>query len=250
MPITRHTGINQMQADPKGSEFFTGVFNTKGFPVDPFVTGFAFIKWVKVPSWLETAYPGFKQMTEKNFRALTGVEDMEIAALTIQAGFTPSEFQFAGQVSKSDGFTLTHNEFSGLPMTQMYTHWASGIRDPETGVATYEGEYSARNHCGELMYIVTRPDANKRTDGSIIEHAHFFTGVMPAKIPLSHLNYTAGQPETPPLEMTFFAHRHIGRRIDEAAVGILSQIESDWQFVNADDYGIQAGGNAGPSPAQ
>ena len=113
-------------------------------------------------------------------------------------------------------------------MANAYTYWASGIRDPETGLATYPRahgkEYAARNHTGALLYIVTRPDANNKENTKIIEKAAYFSAVWPMKIALSQYNYTAGTNDSPQVEMTFAAQRHIGEKVEEYAGEILSQL--------------------------
>lgn len=219
------------------ADFFTGAVNTVSQPVDPLVTGYAFIKWLKMPSWVTQKFPGFAELTEKNFKAFQGLDDIEISGIGVQAGFTNSETQFAGGISKNDGFSLTHNEFSGSPIARGYGFWASGIRDPETGVANYPKdfslEYAARNHTGELMYIVTRPDANNKDNAHIIEFAAYYTNVMPTKIPLGHFNFTAGNQESPQIEMPFFAQRHVGEKVDLLAKTV---IKNTYNFMTANDF--------------
>ena len=230
----------------KSPEFFTGTYNAKEIPVDPFVSGYAFIKWVRIPPWVTERFPGFQEITEKNFRTFTGLDDLEVTALSVQGGFTASEVNFAGSITKPDGFTMSHNEFSGLPITRSYTYWVSSIRDPETGVATYPAnhglEYSARNHTGELFYIVTRPDANNRDNTAIIEFAAYYTNVLPTRMPMSFLNYTAGTNEAAPIEMSFFAQRHTGQIIEEHAQGLLSSL---YDFQTAGDFTVNTAATSG-----
>lgn len=211
----------------KNESFFTGSTQTDNHPVDPLVTGFAFWKWTKIPSWVEQEYKNFRALSEKNLRAFTGMDDLELATIGVQAGFTPNETMAAAGITKPQGFSMTHKEWSGSPMRNVYTHWVSGIRDPETGVATYPKaygiEYGARNHTGEGIYIMTRPDADNVENGHIIEYAQYFTNVMPTKLPLGHLNYTAGTQENPEIEMTFTGNRHTGAKVDEFAQKIIKE---------------------------
>ena len=220
------------------SPFFTGVFNGKELPVDPYISGYAFIKWLHVPAWVEDneAFPGFKGMTEKNLRAFTGMDDIEIQTIALQNGFTPSELMFPGTVTMPNGFTMTHNEFSGSPVSSAYTYWASSIRDPETGLASYPAEYASKNHCGALLYVVTRPDAASKRK-TIIEKAAYFSAVWPMKIALSQYNYTAGTNESPQVEITFAAQRHIGEQIEKYAADNITSLY-DYAFSMANNVGV------------
>src|SRR5690606_28019182 len=170
--------------------FFNGVFNTRRdfLEWDPLVTGFAFIVWTKLPPWLVSEYRGFQAMTEKNFKALGGLSDMDLGTVAHNNGFANNEFHIPGNLTKQNvEITATHQELSGSPIKNMYQFWVTGIRDPETGIATYPKlyglEYSSKNHTAELMYIVTRPDANN-IEGNNIEFAAYWTGVFPKRIPL------------------------------------------------------------------
>lgn len=219
------------------AEFFTGSVNTTTQPVDPFVSGYAFWKWTKLPEWVEKEFPGFREMTEKNFKSFQGLDDIEISAVAQQLGFAAGDTNFAGGISMNDGFSMSHNEYSGLVITNAYAAWVSGVRDPVTGVATYPAkynlEYAARNHTGEGFYIVTRPDANNKDNPRIIEKAFYYTNVMPTKIPLGHLNFQAGSQESPTIEMPFFAKRHMGGKVEEAAKSI---IRNTYNFTVGNDF--------------
>lgn len=184
----------------------------------------AFIKWTKKPSWVEEENPGFFDLTEKNLKTFQGNDDIDMTLVDMQAGFSANTSQYAGGIGKGQGFTMSHNEYSGSPVRYGYSFWVSGVRDPNTGIATYPGrfgmEYAAANHTGELVYIVTRPDANN-TSKTILEYSSYYTNVMPTRIPLSHLNYTSGTQEAPQVEVPFAADRFVGQGVDEFAADII-----------------------------
>jgi hypothetical protein len=211
------------------STFFQGDFQSDGIVRDPLITGFAFIKWLNIPSWVTSVYPGFQALTEKNLRSFSGIQDIEITAASIAEGFTNSENNFAGGIQRYQGFSMSHREYSGSPIRNIYSHWVTSVRDPATGIATYPKdfglEYTAANHTGELIYIMTRPDANNTADGKIIEFASLYTMVMPARMPLGHLNFQSGSNEpAPELEQTFFGVPHISSAVDEVAVETLTSL--------------------------
>ena len=228
--------------------FFRGSFDSKNLSRDPFVTGYAFIKWLSVPDWVEQdEYADFKAWSEKNFRAFSGLSAIDMNTFALNEGFSNSENMFAGSSQMPQGFSITHNEYSGSPIRNMYTKWASGVRDPVTNIATYakeyDKEYSARNHTGELIYIVTRPDANNSGKKTIIEFAVLYTNVMPTRIPLDHMNYTAGTNDAVQIEMAFTGRPHISPLVDQLAGNQLANL---WPTAND---GLESLGDFAPATA-
>jgi|GEM_PF-2225504 len=209
----------------KNKSFFTGGLNLQQLNFDPLVTGYAFIIWTKIPKWLETEYPGFKAMTQKNFKGFDGLGDFELQTQSYQYGFNNNEYNVAtGMTKNNTDFTLKHQEYSGSPIKNMYQLWGTGISDPETGIATYARqyglEYAAKNHTGELLYIVMRPDVNN-VDKKNIEFAAYYTNVLPTKVPLGHLNYSQGDRNLVELDITFKGNLHLSPRIDSFAQKML-----------------------------
>lgn len=237
--IRANEGINSFDTTKATDKnFFQGQFQSDTIVRDPLVSGFAFIKWLNVPDWVESVYRGFKELTEKNLRAFSGINDVDMNTFAVQEGFTGSENMFAGSAQMFQGFSMTHREYSGSPIRNAYGHWVSGVRDPVTGIATYpakyQKEYSAANHTGELLYIMTRPDADNVNTPSVIEFACLYTMVMPTKIPMGHLNFTAGSNDGTEIEMPFVGVPHIGKRVNELAA---EQIRSlSYGFMNAGNF--------------
>ena len=211
------------------ASFFTGGINDQVMEFDPFVSGYAFIIWTKLPTWLTAQYPGFKAMTQKNFTAFSGLENMEIQSLDYEHSFNGNSHRVNGGITKNNtGFTLTHKEYSGSPIGNMYKFWVSSISDPRTGIATYPAQfnipYASKNHTGELLYIVTRPDANNVGDGTRnIEAAFYYTNVMPTTIQLDHMNFTLGSHETVDYQQNFTGTMHMSPAVDDFAVAKLKE---------------------------
>ena len=88
--------IAQFTSDPSQTSFFQGHFQSKNIVRDPLVTGYAFIKWLKLPSWVVKEYTQFAALTEKNLRNFGGLSDIDMNTFAIQEGFSASENQFAG----------------------------------------------------------------------------------------------------------------------------------------------------------
>lgn len=219
--------INSFKKDQVASQgnWFTGHMNTQELNFDPLVTGYAFIIWTKLPSWVSSTYKDFAAMTQKNFKAFEGISDIELQTGQYTHTFNGTPYEYALSIQKSNSnFSITHQEFSGSPIKNMYQFWVTGIRDPETDIALYPRafgcEYGAKNHTGELLYVVTRPDANN-VEKHNIEFAAYYTAVMPLKVPLAHLGYNDGDHNSPEININFVGDFHIGPEVDDFASDVL-----------------------------
>lgn len=220
--------INAFKKEGVASQgnWFTGKMNTQNLNFDPLVTGYAFIVWTKLPFWVEGTYPDFAHMTQKNFKAFEGLSDIELQTQQYAHTFNGNIYEYATSITKGNtNFSLRHQEFSGNPIKNYYQYWVTGIRDVETDVALYPRafncEYAAKNHTGELLYIMTRPDANNVKNHNI-EFAAYYTAVMPLRVPISHLNYTQGEHNSQEIEINFVGDLHIGPEVDDFAYDVLS----------------------------
>jgi len=209
------------------ASFFNGFMNTALLEFDPLISGFSFVKWTVIPKWVIDKFKNFREMTEKNFKSFGGISDIELESQTMTHGFNANEYNYASGTKKGNSeFTMKHQEFSGSPIRNMYQYWISGIRDPETGIATYaraaNTDYAAKNHTGELCYIVTRPDANN-VDKNNIEFACYYTAVFPTRILLSQFNFDNGTHDGFEYEQTFKGVFHASQKIDQYASQILKE---------------------------
>lgn len=208
--------------------FFTGVDDEVNNYLDPIVTGYAFIYWVSLPSWFEKDedLKYFKELTQKNFRSFQGINAIELNTNQITTGFAGNETNVVTSVQRQNtDFSITHKEYSGGVMTKMYQKWISMIRDPRTGIALYPKlygvDYGARNHSGQLLYIMTRPDATN-TNKNIIEYSCFYSNVVPTNVPLDALyNFTLGDQDSPTIDIQFKGFPEMGPNVDAFAKKIL-----------------------------
>lgn len=222
--LERNSGIHQhiVKGSPTGGTIFNGSIRTGVGSFDPYVSGFAFIHWVRIPSWLDA--DALRTYSQKNFKALQGISNIELETEGVKNGFTGNEFHYTKSIgNKSSEFTLKHQAHSGSPLDRIYNRWISGIRDPKTGIATYPAEtglpYHSDNHTGSLLYVVTRPDANNFSgaNSGIVEKAFLFTHVQPKRINLEHYNYESGNHEFFELEQQFSGMMHFGEHVDTMA---------------------------------
>ena len=207
--------------------FFNGSFNTLQLDFDPLINGYSFFKWTRVPKWIETAFPGFRDMTEKNFKEGFSISDIELETLTMTHGFNANEYNYASGIKKNNtDFNIKHQEFSGSPIRNMYQYWITGIRDPEIGIATYAKavgtDYSAKNHTGEIIYIVTRPDANN-VDKNNIEFSCYYSAVIPTKIQLSQFSHAIGSHNEAEYDQSFKGCFHMSASVDAFAKQVLAE---------------------------
>jgi hypothetical protein len=228
--LIREPGLTNHVTDPGRESFFNGHVSHGSNMKDPYVSGFAFIKWIKVPTWIHTDNGrDFVQLTERNFKSFSGLTDLQMDTGPITAGFTVNELSFAkGSIQKSEGFTLKYQVNSGMDIDRYYNSWVSGIRDPKTGIATYPKKsglpYHSSNHTGILLYVVTN-----------IEFAALFTNVMPTKIMLDHFNYETGTHDFADKEQEFKGYMNFGQAVDAFAVSQMSSSKV-YKFYNENDF--------------
>ena len=213
----------------ENDNLFSGTWNLNNTNLekyDPFITGYSFIVWTKLPSFFDVDFAArFAGMTEKNFKAYSGIGDITLSVDDVTHGFTGNAYGVATNIQKENtSFSLTHLELAGSPIRELYTYWVTGIRDFETGLATYHGkigsaecpEYSAKYHTGELLYVKTDPAGG--FNGTGIEFACYYTNVMPTKIPMDHLNYTSGDHSIAEITEDFRGNFHMSADINDLAV--------------------------------
>lgn len=226
--LKRTAGINNWnQANPIDDGFFTGGINTGATSFDPYVSGYAFIFWLKVPTWISKP-DVFKQYSQKNFKSFQGHSNLDLETEGVKNGFSQNETHYAkGLGAKPSEFTLKYQEHSGAPMTPTYNSWVSGIRDPKTNIATYPKQYGlpyhSSNHTATLLYVVTRPDADNASGGQNIEFASLWTHVQPKRINLEHYNYDQGAHDFFDLDQPFSGVMNIGQKVEAFAAGHLAK---------------------------
>ena len=218
--ITRDATMHAHEASPATTNFFTGSLQTGQNSFDPYVSGYAFIIWLKTPSWLPNG-DVFKQYSQKNFKSFQGHQNIDLETEGTKMGFTQNETHYTkGIGAKSAEFTIKYQAHSGAPMTPCYNSWVSGIRDPKTGISTYPKqyglEYHSNNHTGTLLYVVTRPDADN-FGGRNIEFASLWTHVQPKRINLEHYNYEQGSHDFFDLDQPFSGYMSIGQQVEKFA---------------------------------
>lgn len=222
--------IKWEQITNPNSSVFTGVDNEVDRWLDPYVSGYAFFVWLDLPKWFDDDedLKNFKRLSQINFRSFQNVGDITLNTTQITSGFAGHETNVVTGVSRENTeFSITMKEYSGGIMRKMIQKWISYIRDPRTGVALYPKlfnvEYGARNHSGQCLYIVVRPDA---TNGGadIVEYAAFYSNVFPTNVPLGTLyNFNIGEQDSPTIDITFKGFPEIGPHVEKFAQKVLQE---------------------------
>lgn len=209
----------------KDSNFFKGTYNflNRNLNIEPFIPGYAFWIWTRLPKWVLDVYPSFKEMTEKNITSVSSPADIELNTAAVNYGFANNEYHVATTLTKGNtDVTLKFGkEQTGLIFSRMFSYWVSGIRDPETGIATYPKihgmNYAAKNHTAEAIYIVTRPDADN-VDMPNIEFAAYWTALLPKKIALGSLGFDLGGHDPVDFECGFSGVFHMSPLVEDYAI--------------------------------
>jgi hypothetical protein len=250
------TAFNPLDSLGGVNSIFTGVDDMVNLNLNPYVTGYSFIYWVDLPAWFnkDPDLKYYKEMSQKNFKNFSGVDNITLNTVDQQVGgFTGAPAAFAGNIEKGNTeFSINHKEYSGGVMRKMYQKWISYIRDPRTGIALYPKlfnvDYTAKNHTGQLLYIVTRPDVTN-TSKNIVEYAAFYSNVMPTNIPYDALyNYEMGSQESPEITISFKGFMENGPDVEAYAKQVLAQKimspEGDSYLPFVDSLGTNPDANA------
>ena len=224
---------NPLEKLNKMGSFFNGTDPTTfaEIELDPFVSGYSFIYWLKLPSWFEQDedLKYFKVLTQKVMVSFNGFADVELQESSQQYGFAGNEVSFVTGIQRGNtDFTIGFKEYSGTPITHMFNKWITMIRDKNTGIALYPKlynvEYSARNHTGQLLYISMRPDVTNVGKNNL-EKAFLYSNVFPINVAWSSLfNYELGTSESPTsVDVNFKGVPLEGAAVDKLAKKILEE---------------------------
>lgn len=158
---------------------------------DPYISGYHFIKFVKLPPKL----PEFVSYGDGQ-RAGLAEEDipklLNASCLSVTPpGGTLNKTEFTGlggvkfavptNVDYGNTLTIKFLEFSSLPILSTIGGWVRMIRDYRTGTSQLdsdEGDYTKANYAGTIMYWTTKPD------GKHVEFSALYTGTFPTKDPM------------------------------------------------------------------
>lgn len=232
--ITTQTNIRQVTKTYDDVDLFSGMLKLDDANIgqyDPMVSGYATFFWTKLPPFMmignRPLIDRFKNLTEKGHTSFDGIQDMQVTTDDMVGGIAGNSFKMATNMKDEfDTFQMKVYELQGSPIRESVEYWLTGIRDPKTGYATYhglvdsiDGGYCARNHTGELLYVVTDPSGS--TKG--IEYACLVTNIMPTKVPRQHLNLQHGDHNLVTFDLEFTGEKYESAAISKIAKEIFDK---------------------------
>lgn len=192
-------------------------------------TGYAALFVIKIPKFLEkladaqpkyaTLVNNYKHILEREFKSLTGLNDITTDNLAINDGI--NELHVIGKVTNegSREFTMTYQEKSGSPITRLHELYLTGIRDPRgSQVKHYHGlieqgllEPGYENETFTFLYVIT--DNTMRQ----IEKAYYIIGAYITNANLDMYNYTKGEIDFVTVDVTMNGFPITSNEIDKKA---------------------------------
>jgi len=162
---------------------------------DPYISGYHFVHFKDLPSYLETAI--------KNDAGDLGIDSNEtiqkiLAASTLAVtppGGTLNKAEFTGlggtkwsvptNIDYGNTLTIRFLEYSRLPILHIFHSWFRLMREYRTGTSPLYGSgpsggdttYTKKSYSGTVLYWTTKPD------GATVEYSACYTGVFPTKDP-------------------------------------------------------------------
>jgi hypothetical protein len=182
---------------------FTGVLNnlardrhfggTSPYIVaDPYITGYHYIKWLKLPDKLQEFVKKGDGMNMDGVDGQDGIKNfLESSCLSVTPpGGTLNKTEFTGigglkwsvptNMDYTNTLTIKFLEFTHLPILNIFHGWVRMIRDYKTGTSHLndgDSAYTKSAYAGTLLYWTTKPD------GRTVEYSAAYTGIFPTKDP-------------------------------------------------------------------
>ena len=219
------------KSEKKLAAIFPGGIGSIKEMAEPYVGGYSYLIFTRVPMQIRqaTTYQtekvdfdaqadkDFFKLVEREFKELSGINDIDMETVSIQNGFTANEHRYPGAVQKNTNeITIKLNEMSGNLMRRPLQNWFTGIRNPETGLYNFPLA-GLKNFTVEMLYVNCSPSVGSvkaSTRASSLEFAAYFTGAFPTRNTLSHFNYAAASHDVAEFDIPFPVNMHTGDAID------------------------------------
>ena len=161
---------------------------------DPYISGYHFINFVKLPIEL-TKFIKYGDGERHGIGSELEIsQTLNASCLSVTPpGGTLNKAEFTGlggikfavptNVDYGNTLTVKFLEYSSLPILSIIGGWVRMIRDYRTGTSQLAGtagttEYTKANYAGTLLYWTTKPD------GLTVEFSACYTGIFPTKDPM------------------------------------------------------------------
>lgn len=230
---TTQSNLRSVSRQFSDADLFRGILKLDDGNIaqfDPKVGGYATFYWTKMPPFMIAADKDlttrFKNLTEKGATSFDGIQDLSVATEDVTGGTAGNSFKVVSNAKDEfDTFTIKVYELQGAPVREAVDFWLTGVRDPKSGYAHYNGAldtvvggYCAKNHTAELVYVETDPTGL----AGGVEYACLITNIMPTKVPKAHLNKTDGEHGIVQYDLEFTGVKYESKSINEQAKAILA----------------------------
>lgn len=217
---------------------------------DMYETGYAFLKIVKTPRFLEMLaeknteeykplLDTYKKILEFEFRQINGLPNIDTEEISITNGI--SQIDLIGKTTYASNitFSMPYFERSGAPLTKLTELYLRGIKDPKTTYKHYngliaDGSLEAGLENETWSFLVGFTD----NTGLKLERAFLLLGVQPVSAPLGELyEYTKGTVENKELSLEFRGYAITGKDVNARAVKVLDYLNDDStpEFIHKDE---------------
>lgn len=157
-----------------------GIYGDHETYIDPYLTGYHFVFFTKLPQALQTQ--GVGSFLTCNAQSVT-VPDISVAPISFN-GVNGFQWSVPGTVTYNHTVSIKFIEFAGIPITMIMGNWVNIYRNLIYGIAdpTTTNAYTQSSYKGKMLYATTLPDAKT------VQYAAAFTGVYPTNVPTSGFN--------------------------------------------------------------
>ena len=190
---------------------FSRRWGTVGCVVEPYITGYHFVRWAYLPASLihNVDHVSFPTQRLERLEAIANVFNSATLAVTIPgATMNRAQFNGLGNVKWSaptnaewdDTVTIKFFEMSGLPIFHCIHGWFRMIRDYRAGVSTLDmvpGMYNKANYAGTMYYWTTEPN------GKHVDYHCCITGMYPLNDPTDSFGHDLASNDKLELDIDF-----------------------------------------------
>ena len=233
-----------MAADTKYSTFAGNATQASSFSAandrgvqaivdDPYITGYYYIQFTKLPSFLTGDSNKIAQDVFRINQNAVTLPDVSLNTTEVSTGFGGAgKISYVTSVDTGTDFNIKFLETTGLPILNTLAQWQQNIRDVNTGLSALPNGYLSE-YSGEVLIALVKPVLGSKVTENILEKAFFFDKIYPTNVPFSNVNQDITSSDKVEHDVTFkhsgFYH---GAEVNKFALskfsslGLKSMVES------------------------
>lgn len=164
---------------------FTRKFGTHTAPVEPYITGYHFCEWVKLPNALSdsTLYEGKEPLKLADIKSLLNglTYSVNVPSRTINkteiVGLGGVKWTAPTSQDEDTNISCRYLETVDLPIKRIMHAWTTLLRNNLTGTSYIESRYDKSQYSGAMYYWTVTPG------GRDVQFYACYTGLWPTKDP-------------------------------------------------------------------